>query len=189
MTAMLQQLASWVGRWHRAEPPLTFAGESAADGRPSRRPGTLTHRPPRRVLMLDIDGVLHPGQSGSLLYRPMLEEWLRRYSEVDLVVASNWRETHTLTELQGLFAADLQARVIGVTPVIDGAYREDEILDFVHEHGIEIWAAVDDREAEYPTTASMHLAKTEPIDGLTSLTLTRLAWLLQLNPPEEAKTR
>lgn len=26
--------------------------------------------------MLDIDGVLHPGQSGTLIYLPLLETWL-----------------------------------------------------------------------------------------------------------------
>lgn len=58
--------------------------------------------------------------------------------------------------------------------------REDQILELVDRYDIELWAAVDDREDGFPTTAAMHLAKTEYFDGLNGSTFTRLAWILQL---------
>lgn len=141
--------------------------------------GVLSRAPARRVLMLDIDGVLHPAQAGSLIYLPLLEAWLREHKCVDVVVSSNWKNTHTVEQLRRLFSVDLRDRVLGTTPDCRGV-REDEILALVERYDIELWAAVDDREEGFPTTAAMHLAKTEYFDGLVPATFTRLAWILQL---------
>lgn len=136
-------------------------------------------RPPRGpVLMLDIDGVLHPGQSGTLIYLPMLETWLREHPVVDVVISSNWRETHTLDGLRGFFSVDLRPRVIGCTPVLPDAHREDEILFAAREYGITTWAALDDRAQEFPATAASHLVATEYLDGITAHSLLRLTTLL-----------
>ena len=54
--------------------------------------GRLTRPPSSHVLMLDIDGVLHPAQSGTLLYLPMLEAWLRQHTVIDVVISSNWKD-------------------------------------------------------------------------------------------------
>lgn len=141
--------------------------------------GVLSRAPARRVLMLDIDGVLHPAQSGSLIYLPLLEAWLREQTCVDVVVSSNWKNTHTVEQLRRFFSVDLRDRVLGTTPDCRGV-REDQILALVEQYDIELWAAVDDREDGFPTTAAMHLAKTEYFDGLVPATFTRLAWILQL---------
>lgn len=155
----------------------TFARESSPS--PAREVRWQLHRPPRGpVLMLDIDGVLHPGQSGTLIYLPMLETWLREQPAVDVVVSSNWRETHTLDELRGFFSADLRPRVIGCTPVLPDARREDEILFAVREYGIRTWAALDDRPQQFPATAHSHLVATEYLDGITAHSLLRLTTLL-----------
>lgn len=166
----------------------SFAGESASLDRgagqsSSQRTlgcGAMVRAPKERVLMLDIDGVLHPGDCGSLIYMPMLEAWLRKHRCVDVVISSNWRETRPFDELRGLFAEDVRGQVIGTTPVLEDAYREEEILALVKFERIAVWAAVDDRAELFPSTGSLHLAKTEPLDGLTEKTFERLERLLQI---------
>lgn len=172
---MLTTLLLFVG--FRKPAPLTFARESAPEpARPSR--WQLQRAPRGAVLMLDIDGVLHPGQSGSLIYLPMLETWLREQPGVDVVISSNWRETHTLDELRGFFSDDLRPRVIGCTPILPDARREDEILFAVREYGIAKWAAIDDRTQEFPATAATNLVATDYLDGITAHSLARLTTLL-----------
>ena len=101
--------------------------------------------------MLDIDGVLHPAQAGSLIYMPVLEAWLRSNVAVDVVISSNWKDTHTLEQLRAFFGVDLRERALGATPNLPGHRREDEILALVEQHDIELWPAVDDREDGFPT--------------------------------------
>ncbi len=137
----------------------------------------LQRAPRGPVLMLDIDGVLHPGQSGTLIYLPLLETWLREHADVDVVISSNWRETHTLDELRGLFSMELRERVIGCTPVLPDCTRLDEILCVVREYGVTHWAALDDRVQDFPDTR--RLVATECLDGLTGeslLQLSRVMW-------------
>jgi hypothetical protein len=128
--------------------------------------------------MLDFDGVLHRAQTGTLRRLPALEAWLREFPQVDVVISSNWRDTHALPDLCAYFSADLQPRVIGTTPNIEGARREDEILALVREYGITCWAALDDQPEGFPRTAETNLAATEYYDGLTNLSLRRLSLLL-----------
>jgi len=151
---MLTALLRFLGL--RPSVTATFARESLLAS-PVGRNGSLARAPRGPVLMLDIDGVLHPTQSGSLIYLPALETWLCEHTLVDVVISSNWRDTHTIDELRAYFSADLQGRVIGTTPTLDGACREDEILSLVRKHGIATWAALDDRTQDFPRTASTHL--------------------------------
>ena len=104
---------------------------------PAQNNGVLRRAPRRHVLMLDIDGVLHPAQAGSLIYMPVLEAWLRSNVAVDVVISSNWKDTHTLEQLRAFFGVDLRERVLGATPNLPGHRREDEILALVEQHDIE----------------------------------------------------
>lgn len=169
-------LSSLLPAWNAPEASGVRA-HSAAALSPT---GSMRRAPRGPVLMLDIDGVLHPGQAGSLIYLPMLEDWLRQHPQVDVVVSSNWRETRSLDELQSLFSFDIRVRIIGTTPVIPGARREDEIAALADEYGIEQWAAVDDRGSGFPHTGQHRLAKTESLDGLTKQTFERLEEILSL---------
>ena len=119
------------------------------------------------LLFLDFDGVLHPfgcwvDQHFSRL--PVLEAWLRWRPGVDIVVTSTWRQQHTLEELRARFAADLQSRVIGATPVFkrdDWAQRGEvetchyerhaEVLRWLAQSGepARRWAALDDQPELY----------------------------------------
>lgn len=106
------------------------------------------HRPllrtPRATLFLDFDGVLHSGNSGTFALLPSLEEVLREYSEIDIVLSTSWR-TAEVKYLQHLFDDDIASRVIGVTPHFDGQWaRGREIMDIVSRYGIQQWVVLDD---------------------------------------------
>lgn len=171
---MMSALLRFIGIRPAGAP--TFARESLPAT--PRAPRWALERAPRGpVLMLDIDGVLHPGQSGTLIYLPLLETWLRAHPDVDVVISSNWRETHALDELRNFFSIELRERVIGCTPVLPNSTRLDEILFVVREYGITQWAALDDRVQEFPDTR--RLVATEYLDGITGdslLQLTRVMW-------------
>ena len=47
------------------------------------------------ILFLDFDGVLHPGNRGTFERAPMLEMWLLKHPEVDVVISSSWRIENT----------------------------------------------------------------------------------------------
>jgi HAD domain in Swiss Army Knife RNA repair proteins len=128
--------------------------------------GLLTRQPQEMVLMLDFDGVLHPAQSGTLLYLPMLESWLRKHGRIDVVISSNWKDRDSFSDLAALFSEDLRERVIGTTPTLQDAYREEEVLALVARYDIRSWVALDDRPEGFPTTANRLIA-TEYFDGIS----------------------
>ena len=77
------------------------------------------------IVFLDFDGVLHPEISRSsikLLERlPLVEEVLREYPAVEIVISSAWRLKYddpkvAVTELRKHFSPDIAPRVVGVTP-------------------------------------------------------------------------
>ena len=52
---------------------------------------------------LDFDGVLHPDRSSVDLYfcrLTLLEPWLRKRPQIEVVISSSWREAHPLDELR-----------------------------------------------------------------------------------------
>jgi hypothetical protein len=131
-------------------------------------------------LMLDIDGVLHPGQSGTLKHMPLLQTWLRARETVQVVISSDWRYTHSQAEIIELFDEDLRPRVHGFTPVIEGAAREAEIDSYATKHGIGVWAALDDVAEGFPTMVKSRVVLTNPREGLTHEDLEKLDALLGL---------
>lgn len=146
---------------------------------PTRQPnGALIRDPLGPVIMLDFDGVLHQAQSGHMDRLPMLEAWLRENPEVDVVLSTNWRASNSMEDLRACFSADIHPRVLGGTPALAGASREDEIMALVQKYRIRHWAALDDCAQEFPRTAARHLVHTEYLTGLTPAHLTRLSELL-----------
>lgn len=143
----------------------------------SRFNGKLTRPPAGPVLMLDFDGVLHPAQSGSLIYLPLLETWLQSFPAVEVVISSSWKGSHTLEGLRALFPASLRHRVIGTTPDHPGESREDEILHLVRQYRISAWVALDDRAQEFPKTRFSNLVETDYFDGLAAQHLKKVEQL------------
>lgn len=157
-------------RSHEKRHEVTPSGEGGyAKFQPhSRFNGKLTRPPAGPVLMLDFDGVLHPAQSGSLIYLPLLETWLQSFPAVEVVISSSWKGSQTLEGLRALFSASLRHRVIGTTPGLPGESREEEILHLVRQYRIGAWVALDDRAQEFPTTKFSNLVETEYFDGLAA---------------------
>lgn len=152
---------------------------SAVPTRPTKQPnGVLTRNPLGPVLMLDFDGVLHIAQSGHLDRLPMLEAWLRQNPKVDVVLTTNWRDTDSMEDLCACFSEDIRHRVLGGTPNLMGAAREDEILALVRRYQIRQWIALDDRFQEFLRTGPNHLVCTEYLTGLTPAHLDRMSELL-----------
>ncbi len=99
------------------------------------------------IIFLDFDGVTHPQpcfQENVFCRLPILEEVLREFPTVDIVISSSWREHYSLSDLQDFFSADIQARVLAVTPF----YRDprfDHLADraadteFERQWEIECW--------------------------------------------------
>lgn len=123
----------------------------------------------RKVLFLDIDGVLHRGiarRSGDRVvssapglielfeFAPLLDELLRPYPDVEIVLSSDWALVLGVEyTLAAMPLSALRERVVGATyeGSIFNAYfwfvvsRGDQVLDYVSRHSPMIWLAVDDR--------------------------------------------
>lgn len=82
------------------------------------------------TLFLDFDGVLHPEpcfRREFFCHLPLLEQVLRDFPRVELVISSAWRlvykyERECVPQMRKYFSPDIAARVVGVTP--DHRYRE-----------------------------------------------------------------
>src|SRR6185503_4606769 len=105
----------------------------------------------RRVVFLDIDGVLAPilhwdryGDLDPGCIRVLNE--IVAGAEADVVVSSTWRHGKRVTELQEMLeAAGFIGRVIDKTPVgPPGADRGDEIAAWLAEHAVGGYVIIDD---------------------------------------------
>ena len=142
----------------------------------------------RRVIFLDIDGVLAPirrwDRYGDL--DPTCIQVLNDIvasSEADVVVSSTWRHGKTVAKLQEILDAEgFVGRVVDKTPSdIRGAYRGDEIAAWLADHPVAGFVIIDDHTdmGELRT----HLVLTEPAHGLQPAHVPRaLALLMQPFP-------
>jgi HAD domain in Swiss Army Knife RNA repair proteins len=106
------------------------------------------------ILFLDFDGVMHPFNQTNLFCREeSLARFLRDFPEVEVVISSSWRETHTLKNMLTFFLTDLRSRIVGVTPVIEirdaadvHSVRLREIKKYLIDTGNQHsrWVALDD---------------------------------------------
>lgn len=63
------------------------------------------------ILFLDFDGVLHPWDPKTQLseqqmfsLKPLLENTLRTFPNVEIVITSSWRQKYSLEKLRHLFS-------------------------------------------------------------------------------------
>lgn len=105
----------------------------------------------RRVVFLDIDGVLAPirhwDRYGDL--EPACVEVLNEIVAVaraDVVVSSTWRHGRTVAELQAMLEAKgFTGRVVDKTPTgAPGAERGEEIAAWLAEHAVGGYVIIDD---------------------------------------------
>lgn len=131
----------------------------------------------KMILFLDFDGVLHPignhiGGQTDFSRLPLLEDWLRKHPDVNIVISSSWREVMDLDVLQHIFSEDLHHRVIDKCPLISNDqelefYRYEEILTWLkHAQYQGLWLALDDATHDFPPNFDLLVAcqKTIGID-------------------------
>lgn len=106
----------------------------------------------KKILFLDFDGVLHSKTDQRYARLGLLEQFLLRMPELEIVVSSSVRENYSFERLQKIFSPELQHRVVGVTPVLSGwfdvAGRQREVEAYLKSHDLNAdnarWVALDD---------------------------------------------
>lgn len=72
------------------------------------------------ILFLDFDGVLHAPKKDGLFARvSQFEEALEKHPQIEIIISSSWRESHSLEQLKAIFTKDFSKRIKGVTPVFE----------------------------------------------------------------------
>jgi len=115
------------------------------------------------LVFLDFDGVLHPffprqdrsdEENQLFSYLPRLEQALRDFPHLRIVIASSWRTNRSWDELIKPFAPDIAMRIIGITPVLKYQQhsRFKEVLHYLEQNNMQEtnWIALDDDPALYP---------------------------------------
>lgn len=120
------------------------------------------------VLFLDIDGVLHRAENGSLEWMPHLNQLLDAFPALALVLSTNWRLNVTQEAMLALFPQSIRMRIHGATPDLsDGApfLRERECRAWANKHGVLRYVALDDEPAAFRPGCDFLLV-TNRYDGL-----------------------
>ena len=141
----------------------------------------------RRVIFLDIDGVLAPihhwDRYGDLdpACVAVLNE-IAAYGEADVVVSSSLRYGRTVADLQAMLdAGGFNGRVIDTTPTgMRGADRGEEIAAWLAEHAVDGYVIIDDHLDMGPLRP--HLVQTQSARGLQPADAPRAIATLRLRP-------
>lgn len=150
----------------------------------------------KALLALDFDGVLHPIDAGSdqmFCRLPLLEAWLHKNENVDVLISSGWRHLMRFEDLLGFFPSALRSRIVDVTPRL---WRplipiDDYVWEFVRQREIELWVAaspspnrpwiaLDDDASLYEPTCQ-NLVVCDPKVGLNTETIEALSARLALH--------
>ncbi|NEN87383.1 HAD domain-containing protein [Paenibacillus elgii] len=133
-----------------------------------------------KIIFLDIDGVLvtsrHMVQSKKYFGHAFDPECVRSLQEIlekteaNIVVSSSWREGRTLKQLQSIFELNGIKKVVGMTPIIEGAIRGKEIKEYLNDilkNGLEVdkFVIIDDEEEM--GELDDHLVETSFESGIT----------------------
>ncbi|MDD2881097.1 MAG: HAD domain-containing protein [Rhodoferax sp.] len=95
-------------------------------------------------LFLDFDGVMHPQpyRGNAFCQLPLIEDVLREFPSVQIVISSSWREHYDLMSLKRMFSEDISLCVIGTTKFYDPALNHlsnPVTTDFERQREIELW--------------------------------------------------
>lgn len=130
------------------------------------------------LLGLDFDGVLSPGNSGTLRYAQNLADLLNgEFPQARVLLTTNWRRTNTAEELLDWLPPALADKVVGQAPLTDTGEapggRQREIEAWVRTRKIERLLAIDDTATLYaPNWKHLHL-----VDGRRALDAEAMACL------------
>jgi len=125
----------------------------------------------RRVIFLDIDGVLAPIRRWDR-YDDLDPACIQVLNEIvvrggaDVVVSSTWRYSRTVADLQAVLDAQgFTGRVVDTTPIgTGGAERGEEIAAWLAEHDVSGYVIIDDHVDM--GALRRHLVLTHPAHGL-----------------------
>ncbi|EIZ1085989.1 hypothetical protein MPI44_004537 [Klebsiella oxytoca] len=110
--------------------------------------------PSRHWLFLDIDGVLHRAENGSLEFMPVLEDLLVSQPDVGVILSTNWRIGVTRDAVLRYFPPAVRERIAGANPDLDGRVVEHvrwhECMSVVECFGLERYTFVDDTARLFP---------------------------------------
>jgi HAD domain in Swiss Army Knife RNA repair proteins len=144
----------------------------------------MDRRVTRRVIFLDIDGVLAPIRRWDR-YGDLDPACIRVLNEIvaaggaDVVVSSTWRHGKTIAELQDMLQAEgFAGCLVDKTRAdIPGASRGDEIAAWLEEHAVSGYVIIDDHAdmGELRT----HLVQTHPAHGLQPADASRAIEMLR----------
>jgi hypothetical protein len=106
----------------------------------------------RKILFLDFDGVLHPDGVGTFSKLSDFEQCVIEMTELEIIISSSWRETHSFEKLKNIFPDSLREKIVGITPSLQDGYesggRQREIEAFLATAGLNStnasWVALDD---------------------------------------------
>ena len=138
----------------------------------------------RRIVFLDIDGVLAPIRQWDR-YGDLDPACIRVLNDIvldgdaEVVISSTWRYGKTVAELQAMLAAEgFIGTVIDKTPVGGpGSDRGDEIAAWLAEHDVPGYVIIDDH-SDMGALRS-HLVLTQPARGLQPADAARAIALLE----------
>ncbi len=140
-----------------------------------------------KIIFLDYDGVLHPDQvvndrrlgvilrcDGHNLFEhtELLLSLLEPYPEIKIVLSTSWVRVLGFDQAKNRLPAELQERVVGATysesmsEYFAGLSRYDQISDYVNEHEITDWIAIDDDGEGWPENENHRLVLTEDWGGI-----------------------
>lgn len=97
------------------------------------------------IIMLDFDGVTYPDNffdANFFCRLPLIEEVLREFPSVKIVISSAWRDHHSLEKLTSHFASDIRTRVIDTTPNgkrITNDWLPNQKIEFERQWKCEFW--------------------------------------------------
>lgn len=108
----------------------------------------------RKIVFLDFDGVLHPDGIALFSRLGLLETYLSRMPDVEVVISSSWRETESIEQLRAYFSSPIREKIVGATPVLEDGYdcggRQREIEAYLESAGLKAgncsWVALDDTQ-------------------------------------------
>jgi hypothetical protein len=122
------------------------------------------------IIFTDFDGVLHPffpeadvpdEENQYFSYAPNLEKVVKDLSQefdVEVVIASSWRNTRTIEQLREFLPEGLRSYVIGKNPHHAEKYktdlynREDECRQYLKDNNLDcLWVVLDDEPDWYYT--------------------------------------
>ena len=167
-------------RAHHPVSPWQHVDRDGTGGMAETEAGWVDIRTTRRVIFLDIDGVLAPILRWDR-YGDLDPACIRVLNEIvagggaDVVVSSTWRHGKTVAELQEMLDAEgFAGRVLDKTPTgTPGADRGDEIAAWLAEHAVGGYVIIDDHSdmgALRPRLVQTHPARgLQPADAARAI--------------------